>query len=63
MKITTNPCECCSDTVNVLELNSEYLADFNQQQDSMHIIFTDSELKELAKEIKKRFAKKGFNTL
>ena len=63
MKITTNPCECCSDTVNVLELNSEYLADFNQREDSMHLIFSDSELKDLAKQIQKRFSKKGFSNL
>ena len=63
MRITTNPCECCNDTVNVLELNSEYLAEFNKQEDSMHLIFTDTELKDLAKQINNRFSKKGFNTL
>jgi hypothetical protein len=63
MRIITIPCDCCSDTVNLLELNSEYLAYFNKQEDSMDLIFSDSELKDLAKQIQKRFSKKGFSNL
>ena len=60
MKITTNPCECCGDTVNVLELTSESLVHFDRENDIMHLIFDDDELKDLSRSIKKRFAKKGF---
>ena len=60
MKITTNPCQCCNDTINVLEINSDCLVHFNRESETMHLEFNDDELKDLSRSIKKRFAKKGF---
>ena len=63
MRITTKPCECCSDTINIIEMEQDNLRQLDGDNGIILLTLDDSELKELAKEIKKRFAKKGFNTL